>query len=114
MVIMKDKAYSALVNRITKGTVSKSSAYRRLNSLEKKYGHIDMLYDVDVRTDQAYYDELLSDFRMGIYSKESISKMIEIRASQKKLPVISYSAIAGIIVLALIVITVVSIVIWRS
>ena len=111
---MKDKAYSVLVNRITKGTISKSSAYRKLNALEKKYGHIDMLYDVDTRTDQSYYDELLSDFRMGIYSKESITKMIEIRASQKKLPAVSYSAIAGIIGLALVVIAVVAIVIWRS
>ena len=112
---MNDRSISLLINQISKGTISKSGAYRKLDYLEKKYGPIEMLYDVSERTDAAYFDELLSDFRMGIYSKESIRKMIDIRAYEKKLPLISYSTIVAIatpILLALII--VVLIIVWRN
>jgi hypothetical protein len=112
---MNDRSISRLINQISKGTISKSGAYRKLDYLVKKHGPIEMLYDVSDRTDAAYFDELLSDFRMGIYSKESIKRMIDIKANEKKLPPISYSTIAAIaapILLALII--VISIIIWRN
>ena len=112
---MNDRAISLLVNRISKGTISKSGAYRKLESLIKKYGSIEMLYDVSDRTDEAYFDELLSDFKMGIYSKDSIKKMIDIRAKEKKLPLLSYSTIAAIIAtILLVLIIVVLIILWRN
>lgn len=112
---MNDRAISLLVNQISKGTISKNGAYRKLESLVKKYGPIEMLYDVSDRTDEAYFIELLSDFRMGIYSKDSIVKMIEIRAHEKKLPLLSYSTIAAIgAAILLVLIIIVSIIIWRN
>ena len=112
---MNDRAISLLVNRISKGTISKRGAYRNLESLVKKYGPIEMLYDVSDRTDAAYFDELLSDFKMGIYSKDSIKKMIDIRAKEKKLPLLSYSTIAAIIATILLgLIFVVLIILWRN
>lgn len=113
--MMNDKAVSILVDQISKGCISKRNAYRKLESIDKKYGLMEMIYDVSDRSDTAYFDELLSDFRMGIYSKDSIRKMIELKASEKKLPLLSHSTIAiavGIIVLVLI--ATVLIVIWRN
>ena len=113
--MMNDKAVSLLVDQISKGTISKRNAYRKLESIDKKYGPIEMLYDVSDRSDASYFDELLSDFRMGIYSKESIKKMIELKASEKKLPLLSRSTIAVIVgfILLVLIITVL-IVIWRN
>ena len=113
--MMNDKAISLLVNQLSKGTISKRSAYRKLESIDKKYGPIEMLYDVSDRTDASYFDELLSDFRLGIYSKDSIRKMIEIRANENKLPHFSYSTIALIAgTVVLVIIVTVLLVLWRK
>ena len=110
---MNDKAVAKLIKRISKGSISKGAAIRELNSIERKYGSLDMLYDISDRTDSDYYEELLTDYRMGVYSRTSILKMIEIRSLQKKLPVISYSTIMKIVV-GVIVLSFVSVmVIWR-
>ena len=112
---MNNRAIASLINRISKGTISENGAYRKLDSLDKKYGPFEMLYDVSNRTDAEYFEELLSDFRLGVYSKESIQKMIEIKAKEKKLPFLSYStlfAIVGSVLLVLI--FVITLVIWRK
>lgn len=68
-----------LIERIDSGRVSLDEVKKQIQEIEKKYGSLDLLYDVDDRTDQSYYEDLLCNARLGIYNKESLLKMAEIK-----------------------------------
>lgn len=78
-MVNKDAQIIKLVSQIDSGKLSPETVRRLLERFEARFGALDMLYDVESRTDKAYYEELLSNARIGIYNKESLIKMAELR-----------------------------------
>lgn len=80
----KETMILQLIKKIDHGAVSASKASKELEMIEQKCGSLDLLFDVEDRNDSEYYNELLTNARMGLYNKESIIKMAEIMYDEKK------------------------------
>ena len=72
-----------LIDRIASGKISFENVKKQIDKIEQEFGALDLLYDVENRNDQLYYEELLSEARLGIYNRESLLKMAEIRLSEQ-------------------------------
>lgn len=75
----KDKIVK-LINKIDSGRINADQTARILDAYEKEYGPLNMIYDVAARDDDKYYEELLDDARIGIYNRQSLIKMAEIKS----------------------------------
>ncbi len=95
-----------LIDMIDSGSISPDAVGRKLDSYEKTYGTLDILYDVKESSDSAYYDELISNARIGIYNRASLVKMAEIQykgdGKEDKKSFVTY-IIAGVLVVAVII-----------
>ena len=80
----RDAKILRLINQIDSGKMSGAEVERQLDLIDKEYGASKILYDVNDRTDLAYYEELLSDARIGIFNRQSLIRMAEIRYVGKK------------------------------
>ena len=54
-----------------------------LDQIYKNSAETEIIYDVNDRTDRAYYEELLSNAKIGIYNKKSLVRMAEINYKGK-------------------------------
>jgi hypothetical protein len=79
----KDERILRLISRIDSGTISSEEVFKRLDMIEKNSNDLYVIYDVNERTDPAYYEELLSNARIGIYNKQSLIRMAEIKYDKK-------------------------------
>lgn len=75
----KDAWILRLIDKIDSGSISADEVSRKLDNFEKASGELDIIYAVEDRTDPEYYDELLANARMGIYNRDSLIKMAQIR-----------------------------------
>lgn len=99
----RNEAVLRLVKKISDGKCTYSKTSRILDSIERKYGSIDMLCEVEERQDKEYLQILVSDARMGIYSRESILKMASINDQKsKKNERKAYLILAGTIIIGMI------------
>lgn len=104
----KDAKILRLIERIDSGKVSGNEAARMFDRIYKNSGETEIIYDVNDRTDQAYYEELQSNAKLGIYNKKSLIRMAEINYKgksgvDKKVLYI----IGGAIALAIIILTII-------
>lgn len=67
-----------LIGEIDSGKVSGNKAAKIFDNIYKDSGETEILYDVNNRTDRAYYEELLSNAKLGIYNRKSLIRMAEI------------------------------------
>ena len=58
-----------LIDRIDSGKISFENVKKQIDKIEQEFGALDLLYDVENRNDQLYYEELLSEARLGIYNR---------------------------------------------
>lgn len=79
----KDEKILTLINKIDSGKVTFESVAKYLDEIEKKYGPIELLYEMEDRSDAEYYEKLLSDARMGLFNRQSILKMAEMKCPEK-------------------------------
>lgn len=79
-----DSRILRLISKIDAGKISPEDVGRILDSIEKQDGPIDILYDVESRRDESYYEDLLMNAKLGIYNRESIIRMAEIRYDDSK------------------------------
>lgn len=75
----KDTTVLRLINAIDSGRLSPEVTKQKIDVIEKKFGPLNMLYDVDDRDDDSYYEELLTNARLGIFNRDSIIKMAAIK-----------------------------------
>ncbi len=107
----KDARILRLIDKIDSGKISGNEAARMLDQIYKKFGEIEIIYDVNDRTDRAYYEELLSNAKIGIYNRKSLIRMAEINyngkssADKKLLFVIGGAAVLAIIAIIIIIVT---------
>ena len=99
-----------LIEKIDSGKVSGDEAARILDRIYRDSGETEIIYDVDDRTNRAYYEELLSNAKIGIYNKKSLIRMAEINYKGKSgVDKKVLFAIGGAVILAIIVfITIIS------
>lgn len=71
----KDGRVLRLVNNISNGKKTYAQVKREIDGIENKFGELDLLYQVEDRTDLDYAQKLINDVRIGVYSKESILKL---------------------------------------
>lgn len=105
-----DSRILQLISKIDAGKISPEKVNRILDSIEKHDGPIDILYDVEQRKDERFYEELLMNAKLGIYNRESLTRMAEIRyedseatVNKNKLVVYIGAGIAFVFVVLLIV-----------
>lgn len=67
-----------LINSISAGKRTYAQVERDIKLIEKKYGQLDMLYEVEDRMDEDYVKKLIEDAHFGVYSKKSILKIADI------------------------------------
>lgn len=79
----KDARILRLIERIDSGKVSGNEAARVFDQIYKNSGETEIIYDVNNRTDRAYYEELLSNAKIGIYNRKSLIRMAEINYKGK-------------------------------
>lgn len=79
-----DLEVTKLIKKIDNGGISKSEVIKQIDRLERFYGAFDLLYDVCERDDPDYYEELKSDALIGLYNRNSLLKMAEIRCREEK------------------------------
>lgn len=79
----KDARILRLIERIDSGKVSGNEAARVFDQIYKNSGETEIIYDVNDRTDRAYYEELLSNAKIGIYNRKSLIRMAEINYKGK-------------------------------
>ena len=72
-----------LIAKIDSGKVSGDEAARILDKIYKNSEETEIIYDVDNRTDRAYYEELLSNAKIGIYNRKSLIRMAELNYKGK-------------------------------
>lgn len=107
----KDARVLRLIEKIDSGKISGNEVAKILDQIYKDNGNTDILYDVNDRTDQAYYEELLRDARIGIYNRQSLIRMAEIRhkakngSDKKKTWIIGGSVVLVIIAIIIIIAT---------
>lgn len=101
----KENSVLRLINRIDKGLVSPKTALQQVEKIEQEYGPLDLLYDVDDRDDEEYYKELITNAKLGVFNKESIIKMAEIKYKGKpnKTAIIVISGISVIVIIVVII-----------
>lgn len=75
----KDEKILKLIKKIDSGGISCNEASRQLDAIEREHGTSDILYDIENRNDTAYYDELILNARLGIYNRQSLLKMAEMK-----------------------------------
>lgn len=107
----KDARILKLIEKIDSGKVSGSEAARMFDQIYKNSGETEIIYDVNDRTDRAYYEELLSNAKIGIYNRKSLIRMAEINyngksgVDRKVLFVIGGAAVLAIIAIIIIIAT---------
>lgn len=79
----KDARILRLIEKIDSGKVSGDEAARMFDQIYKNSGETEIIYDVNDRTDQAYYKELFSNAKIGIYNRKSLIRMAEINYKGK-------------------------------
>ena len=79
----KDARILKLIEKIDSGKVSSKDAAIEFDRIYKNSGETEIIYDVNDRTDQAYYEELLSNARIGIFNRQSLIRMAEINYKGK-------------------------------
>ena len=107
----KDARILKLIEKIDSGKVSGGEAARMFDQIYKNSGETEIIYDVNDRTDRAYYEELLSNAKIGIYNRKSLIRMAEINyngkcgVDKKVLFVIGGAAVLAIIAIIIIIAT---------
>ena len=98
-----------LIDRIDSGKISFENVKKQIDKIEQEFGALDLLYDVENRNDQLYYEELLSEARLGIYNRESLLKMAEIRLSEQpgKRPIPTQTLVLGSALLLIVIVGIV-------
>lgn len=98
-----------LIDRIDSGKISFENVKKQIDKIEQEFGALDLLYDVENRNDQLYYEELLSEARLGIYNRESLLKMAEIRLSEQpgKRPIPTKTLVIGSALLLIVIVGIV-------
>ena len=98
-----------LIDRIDSGKISFENVKKQIDKIEQEFGALDLLYDVENRNDQLYYEELLSEARLGIYNRESLLKMAEIRLSKQpgKRPIPTKTLVIGSALLLIVIVGIV-------
>lgn len=109
----KDERILALINKIDSGKVSSEGVAKYLDEIEKKYGPIELLYETEDRDDEEYYEKLLSDARMGLFNRQSILKMAEIKCPEKSNDKKKKIVFLGIVLVFVLVVTGIIIAICR-
>lgn len=79
----KDARIIRLIGRIDSGKISGNEVTRMYDKICNNSGETEIIYDVSDRNDQAYYEELLADARIGIYNKQSLIRMAELKYKRK-------------------------------
>ena len=79
----KDARILKLIEKIDYGKVSGNEAARMYDQICKNSGETEIIYYVNDRTDRAYYEELLSNAKIGIYNRKSLIRMAEINYNGK-------------------------------
>ena len=79
----RDAKILRLIEKIDSGKVSSKEAASIFDQIYKNSGETEIIYDVNDRTDRAYYEELLSNAKIGIYNKKSLVRMAEINYKGK-------------------------------
>lgn len=74
----EDARILKLIEKIDSGKVSGDEAARMFDQIYNS-GETEIIYDVNDRTDQAYYEELYSNAKIGIYNRQSLVRMAEIK-----------------------------------
>lgn len=106
----KDARILNLISKIDSGKVSGDEAARILDQIYKNSEETEIIYDVDDRTDRAYYEELLSNAKIGIYNRKSLIRMAEINykgksgVNKKILFVIGGAAVLAIVAIIIFII----------
>lgn len=77
----KNQVVLTLINRIVAGKCTVFETKKALNIIERKYGRLDMLCEIENRSDNEYLMVLLEDAKCGIFSRDSIIKMASINES---------------------------------
>lgn len=98
-----------LIDRIDSGKMSFENVKKQIDKIEQEFGALDLLYDVNNRNDQLYYEELLSEARLGIYNRESLLKMAEIRLAEQpgKRPISTKTVVIGSALLLIVIVGIV-------
>ena len=79
----KDARILKLIEKIDSGKVSSTEVARMLDQIYKDSSEAEIIYDVSDRNDQEYYDELLSNAKIGIFNRNSLIRMAEIKYEGK-------------------------------
>ena len=104
----KDARILRLIEKIDSGKVSGNEAARMLDQIYENSEEPEIIYDVNDRTDQAYYEELRSNAKLGIYNRKSLIRMAEINYKGKNgVDKKAFYFIAGVVVLAIIAIIII-------
>ncbi len=97
-----------LIEKINAGKVSSREAASMIDQIYKNSGESEIIYDVNDRTDRAYYEELLSNAKIGIYNRKSLIRMAEINYNGKSgINKKALFVIGGAVVLAIIAIIII-------
>lgn len=99
-----------LIEKIDAGRISGTEVARQLDQIEQAYGSSYVIYSLSDRTDPVYYEKLLSDARLGIYSRQSLIRMAEIRYAGNGVENKRLAFIIGGVALVAIVIVIIAIV----
>jgi len=102
-----EKKILKLISQIDKGNASPESVTKKISRIKAQGGKLDILYNVEERYDQEYYDELLADARIGIYNSNSLIRMSEIKyqaKNNKKILFIIGGGTVAILIVALVII----------
>ena len=83
-MMKNDSRILQLINKIDAGKISPEDVSKFVDLIEKKDGPLDILYDVENRNDEEYYEELVTNARLGVYNRDSLIRMAEIKYSMRK------------------------------
>lgn len=104
----KEARVLRLIQKIDSGKISSKEVARTLDQFYQKPGETEIIYEVNDRTDKAYYEELLADAKIGIYNRQSLIRMVELKYKGKSgVDMKKASIIGGAIVLTIMAIIVV-------
>lgn len=78
-----DSKVLQLISKINARKISPEDVSKILDSIEKNGGTLDILYDVEDRKGEEYYEELFTNAKLGVYNRDSLMKMAEIKYEQK-------------------------------
>lgn len=105
----KDARILRLIDKINSGKISGKEAARMYDQIRNSSGETEIIYNICDRTDQAYYEELLTNAKIGIYNKQSLIRMAELKykgksgVNKKKAYIIGGAAVLAIIAIIVIV-----------